>query len=89
LSSFEATYADIIASVESYSGCDAAIRLQDEFDRKIETVADFPYFAKYDDTDYHHVTVWNYVIFYQIDEAKREVRFYRIIHGARNIADLL
>jgi plasmid stabilization system protein ParE len=41
------------------------------------------------DTRYRRAVVDDYLIFYQVDDGRRTVSVYRILHGSRNIISVL
>jgi plasmid stabilization system protein ParE len=72
-----------------------SISYQDAIIAKIkaycESLAENPYWAaEYEhNARYRKAVVDDYLIFYQIDDDKRLVSVFRILHGARNILSIL
>ena len=73
----------------------AAERTKVELDKAIGALADFPFMhpvpkdKRLAQKGYRMLVVGNYLVFYQVFEAKNEVRIRRVIHGKRLYGFLL
>jgi addiction module RelE/StbE family toxin len=41
------------------------------------------------DASYRRIVVQDYLVFYKVDESAKQVKVYRVLHGKRNIPDIL
>jgi toxin ParE1/3/4 len=65
---------------------------RESFDKFIENVSNMPYmFPEYErNLKYRKATLaYEYLVFYRVDEKNNIVKLYRILHGKRNIENLL
>ena len=67
-------------------------KFRESFEKFCGLVADMPYmFAAYEHNLKYRkaVIIYDYLIFYQVDEKKNTIKVYRVLHGKRNTAPLL
>jgi plasmid stabilization system protein ParE len=67
-------------------------KFRDSFEKFCVQVSDMPYmYAEYECNPKYRkaVAVYDYLIFYQVDEKKSIVKVYRVLHGKRKITPLL
>jgi plasmid stabilization system protein ParE len=67
-------------------------KFRESFQKFTAQVADKPFiFGKYENNPIYRRAVisYEYLVFYQVDEKKRIVKVYRVLHGKRNIVPLL
>jgi len=58
---------------------------------KIARLKTYPYSCPVyeDDPDYRKLVVGDYLVFYMIDENEKRVEIHRILHGSRDVSQLL
>ncbi|HOS34146.1 MAG TPA: type II toxin-antitoxin system RelE/ParE family toxin [Spirochaetota bacterium] len=72
-----------------------AIKLLNKIESKIDSLKDFPYSCPtvtnslLQNYEYRKLIVDNYIIFYIIDEEKKNIIIMRCLYGARNLNELL
>ncbi|MCL2774867.1 MAG: type II toxin-antitoxin system RelE/ParE family toxin [Oscillospiraceae bacterium] len=67
-------------------------KFKDSFDKFIEQVSGMPYmFSEYErDPKYRRAALaFEYLVFYRVDKQKNTVKIYRVLHGRRNIENLI
>jgi len=67
-------------------------KLRESFEKFCAQVVEMPHmFSQYEyNPSYRRaVIVFDYLIFYRVDESKGKIMVYRVLHGKRNIAPLL
>ena len=67
-------------------------KLRDSFEKFCAQVVDMPYmFNQYEyNSDYRKaVIIFDYLVFYKVDESEGEVMVYRVLHGRRSVTPLL
>ena len=67
-------------------------KFRESFEKICVQVSDMPYmFGEYEYNPLYRkaVVVYDYLIFYQVDEIKGIIKIYRVLHGKRNIMPLL
>jgi plasmid stabilization system protein ParE len=67
-------------------------KFRDSFEKFCAQVVSMPYmFSQYEyNQDYRRaVIVFDYMVFYKVDEGKGRVMVYRILHSKRNVTPLL
>jgi plasmid stabilization system protein ParE len=63
---------------------------QAELWRKLANLGIFPNgYPRWRDTNFRHCLVWDYLIFFQVDEANGAIIVMKIYHAARNLESLL
>jgi len=82
------------ASIQSYLSQfypNTAKRFFTQFKKKTTRLKQFPYSCPIynDDPDYRVLVVNDYLVFYMINEDMKTVEIHRILHGSRNISQLL
>ena len=89
-------FSDSLADITAYLSEIApiySVRFLDDLSHQIETLSDMPYlYPKYEfDNRFHKMSMgdWKYVSFYIVDEEKREIIFYDILHMSRDIPSYL
>ena len=63
-----------------------------DFEKFCTQVVDAPFaFSPYEhDPSYRRaVIIYDYLVFYKVDEEKERVKIYRVLHGKRNVQPLL
>ena len=80
---------------EKLSADIAADRLLERIEKNIMRLKSFPYSCSYvldellKSKGYHKLVVDNYIVFYLVNEAEKQVVIMRILYGAQNYQDLL
>lgn len=77
--------------IENLSNKTAAERLFSVFNKTIDNICAFPmaypgcehYFVR--DANYRHAIIKNYVLFYRVNENKKQIEILRFIYSGRNI----
>jgi plasmid stabilization system protein ParE len=67
-------------------------KFRESFDKFIEDVSNMPYrFPEYERSPKYRkaALAYDYLIFYRVDEKNKTVKLYRVLHGKRNIENLL
>ena len=67
-------------------------KFRDSFEKFCSQVSDMPYiFGQYGQNPLYRkaVIVYDYLVFYRVDENKNIIKIYRVLHGKRNIGVLL
>ena len=67
-------------------------KFRESFEKFCLQVANMPYiFNEYEHNPTYRraVAIYEYLIFYQVDEKKGIIKIYRVLHGKRNIMPLL
>ena len=67
-------------------------KFRESFEKFIEQVSNMPYmFSEYGrNPNYRRaVIIFEYLIFYRVDEENNIVKIYRVLHGRRNIKDII
>ena len=81
----------IVQYLSQYSA-NAPVKFRNELKKYIGIVSQSPeIFSKYNaNPNYRHVVVYgSYVMFYTVEESKRIVYIYRILHGSQDIESIL
>ena len=63
-----------------------------DFERFIEQISNLPYsYGAYEYNPSYHksVIIYEYLVFYCVDEQRNEVKIFRVLHGKRNIEALI
>ena len=63
-------------------------KFREGFEKFVEQVSNMPYmFCAYErDSNYRKaMIIFEYLIFYRVDEHKNEVKIYRVLHGKRKV----
>ena len=63
------------------------IRFSEKLKENMETLTSLPYMCNFyrSGSDFRRLLVEDYLVFYKVDETKKTINIYRILHGARNI----
>ena len=67
-------------------------KFRESFEKFCGRVSDMPYmFNQYEHNPVYRkaVIVYDYLVFYRVDESNNTVKVYRVLHGKRNIEPLL
>ena len=67
-------------------------KFRESFEKLIEQISNMPYmFSEYKyNVNYRKaVIIFEYLIFYRVDERKNEVKIYRVLHGKREVEVLI
>jgi len=67
-------------------------KFKESFKNFCDNVSDMPYmFNKYEHIQNYRIAVivFDYLVFYQVDEKNNTVKIYRILHGKRNAEALI
>ena len=67
-------------------------KFRESFEKFCAQVLDMPYMfgqCEYSPRYRRAVIVYDYLVFYKVDESKGVVKVYRVLHGKRNIVPLL
>ena len=67
-------------------------KFRESFEKFCSQVSEMPYiFAKYGQNPLYHkaVIIYDYLVFYRVDEGRNTVKVYRVLHGKRNVEALL
>ena len=73
-------------------GDNSSKKFRESFEKFIEQVSNMPYmFSKYEHNPNYRKTAieFGYLVFYSINEKKKEVTICRVLHSKRNIKDLI
>jgi len=68
------------------------IKFREDFEQFCRQVSEMPYmFNRYEHNLIYRkaVLIFDYLVFYQIDEDNGRVKIYRVLHGKRNVRPLL
>jgi len=69
-----------------------AKKFRESFEKFCAQSANMPYMfgqCEYNPSYRRAVIIYDYLVFYKVDESKSEVKVYRVLHGKRNIEPLL
>jgi len=67
-------------------------KFRESFEKFCTQIADMPFmFGRCDYSPGYHraVILYDYLVFYKMDESKGTIEIYRVLHGKRNIEPLL
>jgi len=67
-------------------------KFRESFEKFVEQVSNMPYMFgeyKYNSNYRRTVIIFEYLIFYRVDEQKNEVKIYRVLHGKREADTLI
>jgi plasmid stabilization system protein ParE len=68
-----------------------AVRLFREMERKLKALEKSPYSCQVypANPEYRRMVLEGHILFYKVDDEKREVKIYRVIYAKRDISNLL